>query len=104
MLLAVVIIGVVTIAFHVPSIHRISELDLVQIPMSVIEEMTFTQGKGFSKITKAAWETWNRPRCVGSGPEFSPFTQRWRLDVGAQELKQVWLRCHREASVSCVSP
>lgn len=82
LLLAIVIIGVVTIAFHVPSIHSISELDLVQIPMSVIKDTDIRTEEGFFKITKAAWETWNRPRCVGSRPEFFLFTQCWHFGRG----------------------
>lgn len=74
--------SVATIAFHVPLIHSISELDLVQIPMPVIEETDIHAGQGFYKITGETWENWNRARCVGSRPEFFPFTQSWRFGCG----------------------
>lgn len=76
--------------FIVPLIHSVSELDLFQDPLSVIEEIDIHRGERFYKITKAAWEDWNRTQ-VCWGPRQCSFSSHsasiW--DVSAWRLKQL---------------
>lgn len=46
-------------------IQNISELDLVQIPMSAVREIGIHGREKLYKVTKAAWVGGPEPRCAG---------------------------------------
>lgn len=73
--------------------HIISELDLVQILMSVIEETDIHRRDEFDKSTEAACGNWNR--ALGSRPELFLLTKCWCFGRAVlRDESRWWLHHH----------